>query len=106
MSFKRSVVRNGLANCWESARDVCYEWGFDPRQMEISNLCVWHAGDDSFCPPENGVWIAQFFKDKPDCLVDFKDDTTGYNHFTFCQGEFVEAHSSMLKKLLEQTKSI
>ena len=56
-SFERATIRGSAANAWESAKDVCYDWGFDPRLIETKNICVWHAVDDTWCPPEIGAWL-------------------------------------------------
>ena len=105
-SFGRAVIRNALGNCWESAKDVCYLWGFDPRELKTKNVCVWHASDDSMCPPDNGRWLANFFREIEGSVVDFRDDDISLNHFTFCQGKYLESKYSMLKKLLDQEKEL
>ena len=63
-SFRRSVIRTGCGNVWESAEDVCYDWGFDPRLIKVNNICVWHAADDNMAPADNGSWFAEYFSKK------------------------------------------
>lgn len=98
-TFSRSMVRGSAANTWESALDVAYLWGFDPREVRTKNICVWHASDDTACPPEIGAWLANYFKEKG-ALVNFKNDNIGYNHMTFCSSYYRKAENSMVKALL------
>ena len=51
-TFSRSVIRGSAGQSWESAIYVCYNWGFDAREIDTKNICVWHTSDDTFCPPE------------------------------------------------------
>ena len=44
-STLRGAARGVIGGAWESARDVCYEWGFDPRLIETRNVVIWHAAD-------------------------------------------------------------
>jgi len=98
-TFGRSMIRGSAANTWESARDVCYDWGFDPREIETKNICVWHASDDTACPPEIGAWLAKYYTGKG-AHVNFKNDNIGFNHMTFCSSHYRKAENSMLKALL------
>ena len=100
-SFLRGAVRGSVGNAWESARDVCYEWGFDPRLIETGNVVVWHASDDTMCPPEIGKWLAGMFRARPGVKVHFRDDDVGYGHLTYSRGEFAEPEGSMIKALLD-----
>ena len=36
--FERSTLRGSAGNAWELAKDVCYDWGFDPRLIETKNI--------------------------------------------------------------------
>lgn len=99
-TFGRSMIRGSAANTWESALDVAYLWGFDPREIETKNICVWHASDDTACPPEIGAWLAQYYKEKG-AHVNFKNDNIGYNHMTFCSSHYRKAENSMVKALLD-----
>ena len=101
-SFKRAVAR-GTAT-WETALDVCYEWGFDPRQIECKNICVWHAEDDTWCPPEIGKWIAEYFGAKDGVNVNFKQDNLGYNHLTYVTKNFLKPENSLVKALIDGLK--
>ena len=100
-SFQRGVVRGSVGNAWESAGDVCYEWGFDPRLIETRNVVVWHAADDTLCPPEIGRWLAEMFRAKEGVRVDFRDDDIGYGHLTYSRGEFAQPEGSMVKALVD-----
>ena len=98
-TLKRFSIRGYGANVWESTLDVCYEWGFDPREIPTKNICVWHAKDDSFCPPEIGEWLANYYSGKG-ALVNFKNDDIGMNHMTFCSSHYRQPENSMVKALL------
>lgn len=100
VSMRRSVVRG--VNVWETALDVCYEWGFDPREITCKNICIWHAADDTWCPPEIGRWLAGYYRSQPDVKVDFKHDNLGYNHLTYLTKRFLDPKNSMTKTLLDQ----
>ena len=94
----------GIAgNTWESALDVAYLWGFDPREIDTKNICIWHASDDTACPPEIGAWLAKFYKEKG-ARVNFKNNDIGFNHMTFCSSYYREANHSMVKALLDGQK--
>lgn len=96
----RAVVRGSVGGAWESTRDVCYEWGFDPRDTPAKNFCIWHADDDRACPPAAGHWLAEFFAAKPGVHVDYRHEKEGYGHVTYCRGEYVEPDGSMISALL------
>ena len=89
-SLVRGTVRGSVGNAWESALDVCYEWGFDPRLIETRNVVVWHAADDRLCPAEIGRWLAEMFRAREGVRVNFRDDDVGFGHLTYSRGEFVE----------------
>ena len=99
-TFSRSMVRGSAGNTWESARDVCYDWGFDPREINTKNICIWHASDDTACPPEIGAWLAKHYQ-KKGALVNYKNDNIGYNHMTFCNQYYRKSQNSMVKALLK-----
>ena len=99
--FERGTVRGVVGNAWESARDVCYEWGFDPRRIETRNVVIWHAADDTPCPAEIGRWLAEMFRAKEDVRVEFRDDDVGFGHVTYSRGEFAEPRGSMVRALLD-----
>jgi pimeloyl-ACP methyl ester carboxylesterase len=98
-TFSRSTIRGAAGQSWESARDVCYDWGFDPREIDTKNICVWHASDDTFCPPEIGVWLSDYFT-KKGAHVNFKNENLGFNHMTYCNEHYRKAKNSMEKALL------
>ena len=100
-SFVRGTVRGSIGNAWESALDVCYEWGFDPRLIETRNVVVWHAADDTVCPAEIGRWLAEMFRAREGVKVNFRDDDVGFGHVTYSRGEFAEPQGSMVKALLD-----
>lgn len=99
-SLARATIRGAAGNAWESAKDVCYDWGFDPRLIETNNICVWHAADDTWCPPEIGKWLANYFTEKG-ATVNFKNENVGYGHFTYSTGKYREAEHSLVKALLD-----
>jgi len=101
-SLRRSVMRWSIGNAWESTMDVCYEWGFDPREIRTNNICIWHAKDDVQCPPEIGARLANYFTDQWS-QVSFKDEDEWYGHFTYCRGEYLEARKSMIWVLVNST---
>lgn len=100
-STLRGAARGVTGGAWESARDVCYEWGFDPRLIETRNVVIWHAADETLCPPEIGRWLAEMFRGKEGVNVNFRDDDVGFGHFTYSRGEFAEPGGSMVKALLD-----
>jgi len=102
-SFTRAVIRGSAGNTWESARDVCYDWGFDPRLIETKNISVWHAADDTWCPPEIGAWLAEYFTEKG-ATVNFKNQDEGFGHFTYSRGKYTKAEHSLVKALLDGHK--
>jgi pimeloyl-ACP methyl ester carboxylesterase len=99
-TLKRANIRGTIGNTWESAKDVCFDWGFELRLIETKNICVWHAADDNLNPPEQGQWLATHFKGKG-ANVNFRNDNQGFGHFTFSRGEFLQPEHSMIKALLE-----
>tara|TARA_B100000674_G_scaffold195639_2_gene159257 strand:- start:30345 stop:31394 length:1050 start_codon:yes stop_codon:yes gene_type:complete len=99
-SIERSVVRGSVGSAWETAKDVCYDWGFDPREIETKNICVWHASDDDLCPPEIGEWLSNHFKKKGG-NVNFKNDNIGYGHMTYCNSYYQKTENSLVKALLD-----
>ena len=81
-SFNRTTTRGAVGQAWE---------------------CIWHASDDTFCPPAIGVWLADFFK-KKGARVNFKHDDMGMNHMTYCSAYFRKPENSMEKLLLDGIK--
>lgn len=100
-TIKRAVIRGSIGVTYETAYDVCYDWGFDPRKIKNSNICIWHASDDKLCPHEIGKWLRNYYQNKLGIKVHFRSDNLGYGHFTYKQGIFLEAEHSMIKVLLE-----
>ena len=100
-SMVRGAVRGVIGVAWESAGDVCYEWGFDPRLIETRNVVVWHPADDTLCPPEIGRWLADMFRAREGVKVNFRDEDVGFGHWTYSRGEFAEPEGSMVKALLD-----
>lgn len=99
-TFSRSMIRGSVGNTWESALDVAYEWGFDPRKINTKNIVIWHASDDTACPAEIGAWLANYYKEKG-AHVNFKNDNIGFNHMTFCSSHYRKPETSMVKALLQ-----
>jgi pimeloyl-ACP methyl ester carboxylesterase len=104
-TLARVVIRGSAGSAWETAKDVCYDWGFDPRLIETKNISIWHAVDDTFCPPEIGAWLAKYFTEKG-ATVNFKNENEGSGHFTYSQGKYTEAEHSLVKALLDGTKQV
>ncbi len=102
-SSKRSLVRGSLGNTWETAKDVCYDRWFDPRLIDVNNICIWHAKDDAQCPPSIGNRLANHFSQK-NIDVTFKDEAQGFGHFTYCRGEYLEPNNSMIHALTQSLK--
>ena len=99
-SIGRSIVRGSVGSTWETAKDVCYDWKFDPRKIETKNIVVWHALDDNLCPPEIGEWLSNHFKNKG-ANVNFKNDNMGYGHMTYCNSYYQKTENSLVKALLD-----
>jgi pimeloyl-ACP methyl ester carboxylesterase len=103
-SFVRTIARGSVGAAWEATRDVAYEWQFDVRDIQTKNVCLWHAADDKFCPPEHGKWLAEMFQARDGVRVDFRADDLGQCHFTYNTGKFIEPENSMIKYLLDGLK--
>lgn len=99
-TFSRSMIRGSAGNTWESSVDVAYEWGIDPRDITTKNIVIWHASDDTACPPEIGRWLRDHFESKG-IHVNFKNEDIGYNHMTFCSEYYRQPENSMAKALLD-----
>lgn len=102
-TFSRSMIRGSAGNTWESALDVAYLWGFDPREISTKNIVIWHAADDTACPAEIGAWLANYYQEKG-AHVNFKNDDIGFNHMTFCSSHYQKPNNSMVKALLHGQK--
>jgi pimeloyl-ACP methyl ester carboxylesterase len=100
-TLKRSVIRGSVGGTYETAHDVCYDWGFDPRTINNKNICIWHASDDTFCPPELGKWLCDYYQHSLGIRVNFRADKLGQGHFTYKQGIFLEPEQSMIKVLMD-----
>ena len=98
-TIKRAVIRGSIGIAYESAHDVCFDWGFDPRDIKNDNICIWHAADDKLCPPEIGIWLKDYFQNKLELKVNFRSDNIGCGHFTYKQGIFLNPDQSMIKAL-------
>lgn len=99
-TLTRALVRGSVGGAWESAGDVCYEWGFDPREIRVPNVVIWHAQDDNWCPPELGRWLAGMFAERQDVRVDFRADNEGFGHLTYCRSEYARPETSMIAALI------
>jgi len=99
-SIERSIVRGSVGSTWETAKDVCYDWKFDPRKIETKNIVIWHALDDDLCPSEIGEWLSNHFK-KKGANVNFKNDNVGYGHMTYCNSYYQKTENSLVKALLD-----
>ena len=98
-SIERSIVRGSVGSTWETAKDVCYDWKFDPRKIETKNIVIWHALDDDLCPSEIGEWLSNHFK-KKGANVNFKNDNIGYGHMTYCNSYYQKTENSIVNALL------
>jgi pimeloyl-ACP methyl ester carboxylesterase len=36
-----------------------WDWGFDPREIDGSNLLICYGGRDVYTPPQHGEWLAK-----------------------------------------------
>jgi hypothetical protein len=78
----------------------CYEWGFNPREIQATNVCIWHAQDDNTCPPEPGQWLADFLASRDGVQANFRDEDEGCGHLTFCRGQYALPETSMIAAML------
>jgi pimeloyl-ACP methyl ester carboxylesterase len=92
--MKRSTCRGTTGSTWESAQDTCFDWGFDVRDLQHSNACVWHTDDDSAIPAEQGKWLAEHLN------ANYKHESEGYGHVTYCAGQYQEPDKSLVAALL------
>ena len=100
-TLKRAVIRGSIGSTYETAGDVCFDWGFDPRAIKNDNICIWHPSDDTLCPPEIGKWLSDYYQKELGTKVNYKSDQQGYGHFSYKQGVFLEPEQSMIKALLD-----
>ena len=70
------------------------------REVETRNVCVWHAKDDTACPPEHGAFLAKMFQEKG-ARVDFRDPDVGFGHVTFNTGVYMKPETSIVKAMLD-----
>ena len=101
-TLHRSKERGSAGQVWESTLDVCYEWGFDPREITTKNICIWHADDDPFCPPSIGKFLAEHYQQKG-LNVNYKHATENGGHITYCMKKYRLTKNSMVKALLDQS---
>ncbi len=97
-SIRRAAVRSSTGLAWESAQDVCFDWGFDIRAIRNDNVCVWHSDDDNVIPSHQGKWLAEYFN------ANYRHATEGYGHMTYCTGIYQVPEHSMVAALLKGTK--
>jgi pimeloyl-ACP methyl ester carboxylesterase len=93
-AMRRAVVRGTSGATWESAQDTCFEWGFNVRDVQNKNACVWHSDDDSAIPSEQGKWLAEHL------AANYRHASEGYGHMTYCAGQYQEPHKSLVAALL------
>jgi pimeloyl-ACP methyl ester carboxylesterase len=93
-SMRRAVVRGTSGATWETAQDTCFDWGFDVRDVKHSNVVVWHSDDDSAIPAEQGKWLAEYF------AADYRHNSEGYGHMTYCQGQYLQPQNSLVAALI------
>ena len=102
-TLDRSKERGSAGAVWESTLDVCYKWGFDPREINTKNICIWHADDDPFCPPAIGKFLADHYS-KKGAKVNYKHAIENGGHMTYCMKKYRKTEFSMVKALLEGEK--
>jgi pimeloyl-ACP methyl ester carboxylesterase len=100
-SVSRSITRGSVGGAWESAWDVCFDWGLDPHDIQCPNVVVWHARDDTLCPPEQGKWLRHMLAERPGTRVQFRDDDEGFGHLTYIRGRYATPEGSLIKALLD-----
>jgi pimeloyl-ACP methyl ester carboxylesterase len=93
-SMRRAVVRGTSGATWETAQDTCFDWGFDVRDVQNSNVVVWHSDDDSAIPAEQGKWLAEYF------AADYRHNSEGYGHMTYCRGQYLQPKNSLVAALI------
>lgn len=99
-----TCVRGTAGHCWESALDVCYEWGFDPRDISCKNIVLLHAEDDNWCPVEGSAFLLNYFSNKGDDIrITLHTEDSGYGHFTYCRGDYLLPENSLTQRLLNLT---
>jgi hypothetical protein len=93
-AMRRAVVRGTSGLTWETAQDTCFEWGFDVRDLQHSNACVWHSDDDSAIPSAQGKWLAEHL------VANYRHISEGYGYMTYCAGQYQEPEKSLVAALL------
>ena len=59
----------------------------DPRQIQVKNIAVWYAQDDSAVPPDHGKWLSGIFADTDRRNLNVKNEKVGLGHFTYMTSE-------------------
>jgi pimeloyl-ACP methyl ester carboxylesterase len=93
-SMRRAVVRGTSGATWETAQDTCFDWGFEVRDVQHSNVVVWHSDDDSAIPSQQGKWLADYFS------ADYRHNSEGYGHMTYCRGQYLQPKNSLVAALI------
>ena len=88
---------------WETAFDVCFEWGFDLREIQTSKICIWHAQDDNACPSQHGAILRDLFQERGH-QVDFQNPKIGFGHLTFNTEHYLKPENSIIKAMLERNQ--
>lgn len=100
----RLVIRGTQGQAYDQyAYEMNALWGFDPRDIEVNNVAVWYALDDSACPPEHGKWLAELFDAREDVETNVRAETLGFGHFTYTPASgpaFTEDERTLAKALV------
>jgi pimeloyl-ACP methyl ester carboxylesterase len=98
-SMRRAVIRGTSGVAWETAQDTCFDWGFDVRDVNNVNACVWHSDDDSAIPAAQGKWLAKHLG------ASYRHASEGYGHMTYCTGQYQQPMKSLLAALLGKSQT-
>lgn len=98
-SMRDTTVRGTVGGIWETAQDVCFDWGLDIQQLQHPNAAVWHADDDNAIPAGQGKWLAEHLG------ADYCHQAEGYGHMTYTRGRYRTAAQSLIARLLQGTAS-
>lgn len=101
----RVVVRGTQGQAFDQySYEMNALWGFDPREIDVANVAVWYALDDSACPPQHGEWLAALFESKARVRTDNRVEELGYGHFTYmpaCGPAFKASERTLSKALVD-----
>jgi len=126
----RTVVRGSQGQGCEAMHYTAQSmWGFDPREVNVKNVCVWYAQDDCLSPgagspPEHGEWLAKMFQNKQEeadgssgagesqkVRLSIRAENVGRGHMTYAPSKGAaytveeETIPQRLLQMIKQTKA-